>query len=118
MYNIVRIGDRDVPMLAMASVDVYYRNIFHEDAIKVQTKGEESDLVEMIMRMGFIMSEFAKCRNRKDMAKLTEETYLDWLDQFDRAEYLNALGDIRMTYEGQSITTSDAKKNTDGQTEV
>lgn len=112
MYNTVKIGERMVPMMAMASCDVYYRNIFHEDAIKLQTKKDldEGDLVNFIMKMGFVMAKFAELKDRKEMNKLNEDNYLDWLDQFDRAEYLSALGDVRLTYEGQAVTVSDSKK--------
>ncbi len=112
MYNTVKIGERLVPMMAMASCDVYYRNIFHEDAIKLQTKKDldEGDLVNFIMKMGFVMAKFAELKDRKEMNKLNEDNYLDWLDQFDRAEYLSALGDVRLTYEGQAVTVSDSKK--------
>lgn len=111
MYNIVKIGEKDVPMLCMASVDVYYRNIFHEDPIKLQTKDpDEGDLINFVMKMGFVMAKFAEVKDRKEMAKLNEDSFLDWLDQFDRADYLQALGDARMTYEGQAVTDSDAKK--------
>lgn len=112
MFNNVKIGERMVPMMAMASCDVYYRNIFHEDAIKLQTKKDldEGDLVNFIMKMGFVMAKFAELKDRKEMNKLNEDNYLDWLDQFDRAEYLSALGDVRLTYEGQAVTVSDSKK--------
>ena len=115
MFNTVRIGEKDVPMMAMASVDVYYRNIFHEDPIKLQTKDpDEGDLINFVMKMGFVMAKFAEVKDRKEMNKLTEDNFLDWLDQFDRADYLQALGDIRMTYEGQTVTASDAKKKDEG----
>ena len=45
------------------------------------------------------------------MAKLNEDAFLDWLDRFERSDYLAALADIRATYEGQSVTDADAKKN-------
>lgn len=119
MYNVVKIGDKDVPMMAMASVDVYYRNIFHEDAIKLQTNKDldEADLINFVMRMGFVMAKFAELKSRKEMNQLNEDTFLDWLDQFDRSAYLEALGDIRMTYEGQAVTTSDAKKKEEAPSE-
>lgn len=111
MYNVIKIGEKDVPMLSMASVDIYYRNIFHEDAIKLQTKvQDEGDIVNFVMRMGFVMAKFAELKDRKEMNKLNEDAFLDWLDQFERSDYLNALVDVRMTYEGQSVTQSDAKK--------
>ena len=111
MYNVIRIGEKDVPMLSMASVDIYYRNIFHEDAIKLQTKvQDEGDIVNFVMRMGFVMAKFAEFKDHKNMNKLNEDAFLEWLDQFERSDYLNALVDVRMTYEGQSVTQSDAKK--------
>lgn len=117
MYNVVKIGGKDVPMLAMASADVYYRQIFHEDPIKLQANKDmdEGDLINFVMKMGFVMAKFAELRNRKEMAKLNEDAFLDWLDQFERLDYLSALADVRMTYEGQAVTTADAKKNTDEQ---
>lgn len=115
MYNVVKIGEKSVPMLCMASCDVYYRQIFHEDCIKLQSKKDfdEGDLISFLQRMGFVMAKFAELKDRKEMLKLNEDAYLEWLDQFDRAEYLNALVDIRMTYEGQQLPSADAKKNSD-----
>lgn len=112
MYNVVKIGDKDVPMLSMASVDVYYRHIFHKDAIKMQSQGmEEGELINFMCEMGFVMAKFAELKDRKEMLKLNEDNYLEWLDQFGRTAYLNALVDIRKTYEEQSLTSADAKKN-------
>ena len=50
MYNLVKIGEKTVPMMSMASTDLYYRNIFHEDAIKLQTAKEldEGDLMAAV----------------------------------------------------------------------
>lgn len=118
MYNVVKIGDKDVPMLSMASVDIYYRNIFHEDAIKLQTKEQdEGDLINFISRMAFIMVKFAELKDRKEMNKLNEDMFIDWLDGFERADFLNALPDARKTYEGQSITAVDAKKKAEEPTD-
>lgn len=111
MYNIIKVGEKDVPMLAMASVDIYYRNIFHEDAIKLQTREQdEGDIINFVLRMGFVMAKFAELKDRKEMNKLNEDAFIDWLDGFERSDILNALVDVRKTYEGQSITQSDAKK--------
>ena len=111
MYNEIKIGEKVVPMLSMASTDLYYRNIFHEDAIKLQTSSQdEGDIINFVMKMGFVMAKFAELKDRKEMNKLNEDAFLDWLDQFERTDYLNALVDIRLTYEGQSVTHSDTKK--------
>ena len=113
MFNIVSIGSERVPMLAMASVDLYYKQIFHEDAVKLQSGKDfdNGDLINFLQKMGFVMAKFAELKDRKSMLKLNEDAFLDWLDKFERVDYMNALGDIRLTYEGQAVPGSDAKKN-------
>ena len=112
MYAVVKIGDKDVPMRAMASIDLYYRNIFHEDPIKLQTRPDFDDAarISFAMRMGFVMAKFAELPDRKAMNALNEDAFLDWMDQFERGECLEALVDITMVYEGQFGTDADAKK--------
>lgn len=112
MYQIVQIGDKEISMLAMASCDLYYRQIFGDDPIRIQAGKDvsEGDMIELLERMGFVMAKFAELRSRKEMLKLNEDAFLDWMDQFERADYLNALADIRLVYEGEKVTTSKEKK--------
>lgn len=118
MYNIVKIGDKDVPMLSMASVDSYYFHVFHEDALKAQLKAQdEADSLNFVMRMAFIMAKFAEMKSRKGMLELNEDAFYEWLDQFERVDLLNALPDAQKTYEGQLVSREDAKKNNDEQSE-
>lgn len=118
MFNIVKIGGTDVPMLSMASVDVYYRNVFHEDPLKLQAEEQSpSEAVAFYQRMGFIMAKFAELKTREGMRELREDDYIDWLDTFDRLELMNALIDIQKTYDGQTVTNAEAKKNKNEPTE-
>ena len=105
-------------MLSLASVDYYYTQIFHEDPIKIQTRKndlDEGDMVELMSKMGFVMAKFAELKDRKKMRELNFDDYLEWLDQYDRAEFLEALGDIGTTYAGQNITHTTEKKSNDQQ---
>lgn len=114
MYNVVKIGERDVPMLAMASTDAMYKNVFHADPIKMQAGDMDAgESIELFMRMGFIMARYAELKDRKAVSQANEDDYLDWLDGFERADYFNALPDIRATYEGQAIGMAETKKNND-----
>lgn len=114
MYNLVKIGEKTVPMLAMASVDVYYRNIFHEDPVKRESElPGAAEAVEFYSRMAFVMAKFAELKSRDGMKTLTEDDFVDWLDQYDRMDMANALVDVQKTYNGQSVTHADAKKNND-----
>lgn len=119
MFNIVKIGDRDVPMLSMASVDVYYRNVFHEDPMRIQTE-ENTDagiMIGFIQRMGFIMAKYAELKDRKEMLRLNEDAFYEWMDGMERNDLINALPDIQATYEGQAITSATAKKNNEDSTD-
>lgn len=118
MFNKVRIGEQEVGMKSVASCDLYYRQIFHEDPTKLQYSEEfdEPSMINFIQRMGFVMAMCAK-KNRTEMTALNEDAFLDWMDDFDRADYMAALPDIKRTYEGQMLTTADAKKNIDQQSE-
>lgn len=110
MYNVVKIGEKEVPMLSMASVDLYFKNIFHEDPVVIQSKMEASDAIGFYQRMGFVMAKFAELKERKEMMKLTEDAYIEWMDGFGRTDLLEALEYIQKTYDGQQATSSDAKK--------
>ena len=114
MFNTVKIGDKDVPMLAMASVDVYYRNIFHSDPIAAQMKEtDEASAIVFFEQMGFIMAKFAETKSRKEMLKLNDESFIDWIEQFDRTDLMEALPDIRAVYDGEKVTASQEKKQAD-----
>lgn len=113
MYNEVKIGNKTVPMLCMASCDIYYRNIFHEDPIKLQAaNGDDAgSMITFYSQMAFVLAKFAELKDRKRMSELNEDSFIEWLDQFDHSDLMNALEDVMKTYNGQQVTTSEAKKN-------
>lgn len=117
MFKNVRIGEKDVPMMSMASVDLYYNAIFHEDPLVFQTKMGSGEAVGFIMRMGFVMAKFAEIKERKEMLKLTVDAYYDWMDQFERDALINALEEIKGVYDGQLASSAESKKKDDGPSE-
>lgn len=112
MYDIVKIGEKEVPMLAMASVDIYYKHCFGVDPLAVQTKDnpDMAEVIELFEQLGFIMAKFAETKNRKEMLKLNDEAYLEWLEQFERNDLIAALPAIRAVYDGEKETSSEEKK--------
>lgn len=114
MFKVVKIGEKEVPMLAMASVDIYYKHIFGKDPLKEQTKedADGTDMMELVMKMGFVMAKFAELRSRSKMLALTEDDYVDWIEQFERADLLDLdkLTEIQNVYEGNKETNSESKK--------
>ena len=110
MYAVVKIGDKDVPMLAMASVDEYYKKIFNEDPLSAMTAKDSGIRTRMFYKMGFVMAKFAELKDRKKMIRLTEDDYIDWLDLFDSGEYRDAISKIGDVYIGNQKVTSREKK--------
>lgn len=120
MFDKVKIGEQDVPMLAMASVDHYYQCVFHADPIKLQADAAamaEGGSVHFLCRMAFIMAKFAELHDRKAMLQLSEDAYFEWLDGFKRGELLDALPAIRALYDGEKLPSVGAKKNNGEQSE-
>ena len=101
-----------MPMLSLASVDIFYLHIFHEDPIKKQARNDldEGDTIDLMSKMGFVMAKYAELKDRKKMRELNEDDYLEWLDQFEHMEFLEALGDVGKTYNGQNVTYAEEKK--------
>jgi len=117
MYKVVKIGEKEVPMLSMASTDIYYKNTFSEDPLKLQTKDDydAADMYHLFVRMGFIMAKQAESKSRKEMMKLSEDAFLDWIDGFQREDLyeFDTIIEIKDVYEGNRTTTSEPKKEED-----
>ena len=60
--------------------------------------------------MGFVMAKFAELKKSSEMRKLNEDSYVDWLGQFSRGDYIAALPDVMAVYNGQQVTDSNSKK--------
>ena len=117
MYKVIKIGDKDIPMMAMASTDSYFKNTFGEDLMKKMTTPdlEVSEMIDVVMKIGFIMAKFAELKQRKEMLKLNEEAFFEWLDQFEREDLFNdkTLVDIQDVYQGNKKTSSEIKNQED-----
>lgn len=114
MYNVVKIGDKDVPMLAMASANIYYKRVFGRDAIILQADAQsDGERIAFYGEMGYIMAAMAEAKGDKaKLSAMSFDGYIDWLSQFDNGDYTNAIYEIAKTYEGQTKPTSKAKKET------
>lgn len=111
MYRVVKIGETDVPMLALASVDVYYKRMFKEDPLSIMTSksADEGEKTRIAFGMGFIMAKYAENQDRKKMMALTYDEYLEWLDKFIYGDFIEAVPDILGLYYGQKLPTAKEK---------
>lgn len=109
----IQIGGKAISMVAFASCNVYYKRIFREDPFVVQSQMQDNGGLGMSFawQMGYIMARMAECEcKRGKLNMLTEDDYLDWLEQFDTRDLLAAADSIIMLYMGQQSTSSTEKK--------
>lgn len=112
----IRIGSREVEMLAMSSCNYYYRRLFDEDPFELQAQAASSVAGQAIgitfaMQMGFVMKKAAEAHgDRSVMAAMSIDEYLDWIDMFDTFDFAEPSGDIIELYATQNKQRSTEKK--------
>lgn len=112
MIKDVKIGDQTVAMAANAATPIRFATVFHADPMRglseLQKGGNaEGDATNLIMKLGYIMAMTAE---RKDFAKLSEEDYIEWLEQFELMDFIAAANDIIAVYLGNKEMLSSSKK--------
>lgn len=114
MFKKIKVGGKEIDMLATASTSIRYKQIFHEDLISLfqatGEKGELTDYLSISQKLGYIMAQHAA---KADMEKLNEDAYMEWLDQFEPFDFVEAGGDIVKLYRGNEETSAESKKKED-----
>lgn len=123
MYKVLKIGDTDVPMLAKASTNVYYKEIFGDDPIEAQNAEALGTRIEFAQQLAFVMAKMAaaqesvnngSAKSMRDVMQLvSRDNYLDWLDEFEFMDLQNVLGEVMDIYVAQHSGTSKSKKSQD-----
>lgn len=109
MQREIKIGEDMVPMRATAATAYRYRQTFHGDLLTELAKEKpEQENVELIQRLAYIMSKSAE---NADMNGLNENGYIDWLEQFDPMDLLEAMPSVIGLYMESKSGASKAKKN-------
>ena len=116
MYQIIKIGDHDVPMRSSAATQYRFKAVFGTDLMSAIAKASNSpeartDVTELLPMLGFIMARQAA--DEKEWGKLNEQAFLEWAEQFDAADMSDALLDIMAVYKKNTRTTS-TPKNPEG----
>lgn len=118
MEKVIKIGTKDVTLAANAATPIRFRNIFGKDLLTIISEGTSSEGVNMNVasevapQLAFLM---AKTAEKADMTKLNEDKLLEWLEQFEAMDVINATEQIFQVYFGDSETGVEAKKNDKGQ---
>lgn len=110
MFKVVKIGEKDVPMLSNAATPYRFKQMYGMDLMNEMSKLDETkptEAIEVVEQLAFIMS---KAAEKADMNMLNMGMYYDWLEQFDSDDMINAFSDIVTLYIG-NIKTSSKSKN-------
>lgn len=113
MYGVIKVGERDIPMLATAATPIRYRQVFHKNLLPYfMGKATDEDAAEMVGELAYIMAAAADGSNQM---KLSEEGYIKWLEGFDPLAFVDTrvVGEIIALYQGNSITHETVKKSQD-----
>lgn len=115
MQKEIKIGGTTIPMRATAATAIRYRQVFGKDLIvELAREKAEAENLEIIQKLAFIM---AKAAEGADMNTLSVRMYIDWLDERDYMDLVDALPDVIGLYMAGKGTLSDAKKKETPQSE-
>lgn len=110
MYANIRIGDKDVGMLANAASSYIYKQVFHEDLLKkFQAMGTDHLDEQIGEKLGFIFAKQAEVKDPGELMKLTMTDFLAWLAEFDPLDLMMVSDEIADLYQRQKEGTSSPK---------
>lgn len=107
MKRTIKIGDRDVEMLANAASPYIFRTLFGQDFIK-ESQNPDPD-VHLMEKMGFVMAMQAELPIEK-LFSLDIKDFYKWLVGFDPLDVLGASEEIGKLYRDQAKNYSEPKK--------
>lgn len=110
MKGTIKIGNKDVGMVANAASPFIYRQIFKRDFI-AETQKEPIDMT-LFAEMGFVMKLQAE-KPTADVLRTQIEEFYKWLEEFDPMDMFNAAVEIGNFYTGQEVTLSVPKSEGD-----
>lgn len=113
MLKTVKIGEKEISLLANAATPIRYKMVFGEDIMVAFNqingkKRDEGEILDISSQLAFIM--YVQAMYSKEKLKcVTKEKYIEWLEDFGPMDFVNASKDIFDTYLGTTGTTSKSK---------
>lgn len=112
MKGQVKIGTKNVEMVANAATPVFFNQVFHEDFFtelgKFTEEGNSMRSAEIYGKIGFICANQAK--KGFDGTGLSYKDYVGWLEQFMLMDLAEASDDIAEIFFAQAQETATPKK--------
>ena len=92
MYKELVIGEKTVPMMANALTPKRAYEFFHEDFLEyIGQEIGQARVLDLAEKIGFIMAMRAE---ERDMKKLQESDFEEWLEGFELGDLLESAADI------------------------
>ena len=112
MYAEVKLMDphgeeRTVPMLAHAATPIRFKQLFNTDILTGIVAADGTFDTEVVGKLAFIM---AMAAVKVDMTTLSEEKYIEWLEGFDSATFIENAQAVFNVYIRSKSNSSKAKK--------
>ena len=111
MFKTIKVGEKEVPMLANAATPIRYKQVFGKNILTYFLGGStDAEVTAMVSELAYIM---AKAGEGADMNKLSIDDYIKWLEPFEALDFATeenarAILDI---YQGNESQASTVKKN-------
>lgn len=105
MFKKLTIDGKEIELAANAATPFRYKQVFQKDLLQILGNEEkaEKEGVEAVTQLAFIM---AKQAEKADMAKLTTDEFLAWLEDFSAMTFVENAEDILNVYMDQTQNTS------------
>lgn len=106
MKGTVRIGERDVEMVANGATPFIYKRVFRRDFLAT-TQTED---MNVYAELAFVMSQQAEKPMSELLKNLTVDDFYAWVEGFEAMDIINKAADIFAIYQGQTNPSSASKK--------
>lgn len=110
MRGTIKIGDKDVEMLANGASPFLYKRIFHRDFLIATGNKKEMDM-DVITEMGFVMHLQTQKEFKEILDSVTQADFYEWVGEFEALDLPMAAPNIFALYKGQEEITTTSKKN-------
>ena len=112
MRGTVKIGDKELTMVANGATPFLFKRVFHKDfLVAAQKKDKDGDTdMDVYAQLGYIMAMQAEKPLADLVNALTADDFLTWIEGFEAMDLVSVAPEIFALYQAQAVPSSRAKK--------
>lgn len=105
MFKTMEIGGKELELVANAATPFRFKQVFHKDLFSILGNEERAaeEGVETITQLAYVMTKQAE---KADMNKLSEDGFIDWLEEFPPMAFVDSAEEILNAYMDQTQGTA------------